>query len=321
MKETEVLALLKKYRDKNCSREELAFLDRWYESREGNGIAELSETEFKEDLLYIAKGLPLYTPALQKRRVWPQMASVAAAAAVLVLGFILYTYTPFFGKPKVPLQLTTLSVPADQQRQLTLADGSTIWVNAGSKVGYPKQFDGKTREVYLSGEAYFDIKQDPDKPFIIHTGKLKTTVLGTAFNIKEDPQSHRVTVTVTQGKVSVANGTEVLGIIKPNQQISFNTAENKFALTNVDAMKAIEWQKTGLRFEDISFADAAIKLEQRFKLNISFENKKLQNCRFTGTALNGENLDQILKVICSFNKASYVKQPDGSILIKGEGCE
>lgn len=321
MKETEVLALLKKYRDKNCSPEELAFLDRWYESREGNGIAELSETEFKEDLLYIAKGLPLYTPALQKRRLWPQMGSVAAAAAVLVLGFILYTYTPFFGKLKVQVQLTTLNVPADQQRQLTLADGSTIWVNAGSKVGYPKQFDGKTREVYLSGEAYFDIKQDPDKPFIIHTGKLKTTVLGTAFNIKEDPQSHRVTVTVTQGKVSVANGTEVLGIIKPNQQISFNTAENKFALTNVDAMTAIEWQKTGLRFEDISFADAAIKLEQRFKLKISFENKKLQNCRFTGTALNGENLDQILKVICSFNKASYVKQPDGSMLIKGEGCE
>lgn len=326
MKNTEVLALLEKYRERKCSEQELAFLDRWYEDRDVNGIATLNESQFKEDLLYIAEGLPLYhsviheVPMVHKRKLWPQF-SAAAAAAILLIGVFLYLYSPFFGKQNRSAQLIALNVPADQQRQLTLADGSTIWINAGSKVEYPKQFDGKTREVYLRGEAYFDIKHDPSKPFIIHTGKVQTTVLGTAFNIKEDPNSHQVTVTVTQGKVSVANGREVLGIVTPNQQISFNTTNHKYTLANVDAQKAIEWQKKDLYFDDISFADAAIKLGQRFKVKISFENEKISACRFTGTALNGENLDQILKVICSFNNASYQTQADGRILIKGEGCE
>jgi transmembrane sensor len=326
MKNTEVLALLEKYRERKCSEQELAFLDRWYEDRDVNGIATLNETEFKEDLLYIAEGLPLYIPVnhevpmVHKRKLWPQFRAVAAAA-ILLIGVFLYLYSPFLAKQNRSAQLIALNVPADQQRQLTLADGSTIWINAGSKVEYPKQFDGKTREVYLSGEAYFDIKHDPSKPFIIHTGKVMTTVLGTAFNIKEDTKSHRITVTVTQGKVSVANGVEMLGVITPNQQISFNTSNNKYALAKVDAQKAIEWQKKDLYFNDISFAEATVKLEQRFKVKISFENEKISACRFTGTALNGENLDQILKVICSFNNASYQAQADGRILIKGEGCE
>lgn len=332
MKNTEVLVLLEKYREKKCSEQELAFLNRWYENRDVNGIATLNETEFKEDLLYIAEGLPLYTPVIHqlpvdnevpvvhKRRLWPQFRPVAAAA-VLLIGVLLYLYSPYFGKQSGSAQLIALKVPAHQQRQLTLADGSTIWINAGSKVSYPKQFDGKTREVYLSGEAYFDIKQDPSKPFIIHTGKVLTTVLGTAFNIKEDPGSDRITVTVTQGKVSVANGKELLGIVTPNQQISFNTRNNTYALANVNAQKAIEWQKKDLYFDDISFADAVAILEQRFKVKISFENKKISTCRFTGRALTGEDLDQILKVICSFNNASYQTQADGGILIKGEGCE
>lgn len=330
MKNTEVLALLEKYREKSCSEQELAFLDRWYENRDVNGIATLNETEFKEDLLYIAEGLPLVAkiqdvPVVLEHQLWPQrklwLRPAAAAAAILLIGMFLYLYSPFFGKQSLTAQLTTLNVPAHQQQQLTLADGSTIWINAGSKVDYPKQFDGETREVYLSGEAYFEIKHDPSKPFIIHTGKVLTTVLGTAFNIREDTKSHRITVTVTQGKVSVANDREVMGIITPNQQISFNTNTNKYALANVDAKKAIEWQKKDLYFNDISFAEAAVKLEQRFKVKISFENKKISACRFTGTALNGENLDQILKVICSFNHASYQTQADGRILIKGEGCE
>lgn len=326
MKNTEVLALLEKYREKKCSEQELNFLNRWYENRDINGIAILNEIEFKEDLLYIAKGLPLYVPVnhevpvVHKRKLWQQFRPVAAAA-ILLIGVLLYLYSPFFGKQNSSAQLLALNVPAHQQRQLTLADGSTIWINAGSKVEYPKQFDGKTREVYLSGEAYFDIKHDPSKPFIIHTGEVRTTVLGTAFNIKEDTNSDQIIVTVTQGKVSVAKGSEVLGIVTPNQEISFNTRNNTYVLANVNAQKAIEWQRKDLYFDDISFADAAIKLEQRFKVKISFENKKISACRFTGTALNGENLDQILKVICSFNNASYQIQADGRILIKGEGCE
>jgi len=246
--------------------------------------------------------------------------SIAAVAAVLAISFTLYLAWPLLQNSLHPVTLTALNVPANQKKQVMLADGSKIWVNAGSQLKYPQTFNGKTREVYLSGEAYFDIKHDASKPFIIHTGKVITTVLGTAFNIKEDNLQHTVVVTVTRGKVSVANGNEALGTITPNQQISFNTVNKQHTKQDVDAKQAIAWQDTDIHFDDITFADAATQLQQRFKVKISFSNDKIKNCRFTGTAIEGEKLDKILKVICAFNNATYQIKADGSISIDGPGC-
>src|SRR6202012_2137401 len=106
------------------------------------------------------------------------------------------------------------------------------------------------------------------------------------------------------------NGSRPLGIITPNQQISFNVADNKVIKQDVDAQQVISWQQSEMHFDDISFGDAAKQLEQRFKVQINFSNEKLKNCRFTGTALAGEKLDAILKVICTFNNAAYQTKTD-----------
>src|SRR5690606_2859673 len=96
------------------------------------------------------------------------------------------------------------SVNSNEHRLLHLPDGSTVIVGVGSKLNYPSSFDSlRTREVYLEGQAYFDIRHNPQKPFIIHTGKVATTVLGTSFNIKAWPEDQDITVTVTRGKVRV----------------------------------------------------------------------------------------------------------------------
>jgi ferric-dicitrate binding protein FerR (iron transport regulator) len=246
--------------------------------------------------------------------------SIAAAAVILLVSSILYLQWPVIQQRLHPPQLTALTAGANQKKQVTLADGSRVWVNAGSELKYPKTFNSKIREVYLSGEAYFDIAHDAAKPFIIHTGNVVTTVLGTAFNIKEDKEKHTVQVTVTRGKVSVANGGRLLGVLTPNQQISFNGVKGNVIKGTVDAQQVIAWQQTELHFEDVSFADAAEQLQQRFNVKISFSNDKLKNCRFTGTSLNGEQLYKILNVICAFNNATYKKKADGSILIDGPGC-
>jgi transmembrane sensor len=246
--------------------------------------------------------------------------SIAAIAAVFALFFTIYLVWPSLQNRIDPPQLTELKVPLNQKKYVILTDGSKIWVNSLSELKYPKVFNGKTREVYLSGEAYFDIRHDASRPFIIHTGKVVTTVLGTAFNIKEDNRQNTVVVTVTRGKVSVANGDEPLGVITPNQQISFNTVNKRHTQKDVDAKQVIAWQENDIHFNNITFADAATQLEQRFKVKISFANEMVKNCRFTGTALNEENLDKILKVICTFNKATYQTKADGSIIIDGPGC-
>jgi transmembrane sensor len=246
--------------------------------------------------------------------------SIAAAAAVLMISLGFYLSWPLLGKRILPSDLTTIAVPDHQKKQITLADGSKVWLNAGSELRYPKTFNGKSREIYLSGEAYFDIQHDDSKPFLIHTGKVLTTVLGTAFNIKEDKNTHTIEVTVTRGKVSVADEGKLLGILTPNRQLSINLLNRIPTEKIVDAKAVIAWQDADILFDDITFADAAIQLQQHFHVKIAFSNARLKNCRFSGSTLDGDNLEKILKVICAFNHATWQTKPDGSILIDGPGC-
>ena len=317
MGNAEIQSLIKKYQEGNATEQEKALLESWYLKRDSHSVPGLTPDEFSEDLAFIAMGLPLHQP-VRSINWWPR---IAAAAAILAIFFSVYMEWPVLHNHLKPVQLTALNVPINQKKQITLADGSQVWVNAGSELRYPKTFNAKTREVYLSGEAYFDIQHDASKPFIIHTGEVITTVLGTAFNIKEDKSRHTIVVTVTRGKVSVANGREPLGIITPNEQISFNIQSNKVIQQAVDAAKVIAWQKIDLHFEDQTFAEVAKQLEQRFNVKITFSNNRIKNCRFTGASLTGEKLEKVLKTICDFNNATYTTQPDGSIMIDGPGCD
>ena len=252
---------------------------------------------------------------MHPKRTWWR--SIAAAAAILIVASALLLEWPAIHDRFYAPELATLTAPANGKQMIALADGSQVWVNAGAVLKYPKSFNGKTREVYLSGEAYFDIVHKSSQPFIVHTGKVLTTVLGTAFNINA---GKTVVVTVTRGKVSVIAYKQLLGYVTPDEQISYNTVSNEHTQTTVDAAKVIAWQQNDIHFEDITFENAAKQLQQQFNVKISFANDKVKNCRFSGTAVRGKNLDQILKVLCAFNNASYQHKPDGSIVIDGKGC-
>lgn len=329
MSRNQIEALLDRYVKGEASTEENALVERWLE-KNGNSNADWTSLDqsgkdewlssvFGDIKNTIGGGEDKVIQLPQRKHfLWR---SVAAAAAVLIISSVLYMEWPALQNRLHPVQLTALRVPANQKKEITLVDGSQVWVNAGSEIKYPKVFTGKVREVYLTGEAYFDIAHDTSKPFIIHTGKVVTTVLGTAFNIKEDKGKNTIEVTVTRGKVSVANGEKLLGVLIPNQQISFNTLKQEAIKGTVDANSVIAWQQSELHFDDVSFADAVSQLQKRFNVKINFSNDKIKDCRFTGTSLNGEKLDNILKVICAFNNATYQTKSDGSIIINGAGCK
>lgn len=317
-------ALLDKYLKGETSTAENELVERWLEENstadhEWRTLDQQSKEKWLSGVFSEIKGTIIKEDTKsvkqQQKLLWQ---NIAAAAAVFIISFTLYLQ---FQKRYYPAQLIALNVAAHQKKQVSLPDGSHVWINEGSELRYPKTFDGKLREVYLSGEAYFDIQHDIAKPFIIHTGSIVTTVLGTAFNIREDKNHHRIEVTVTRGKVSVANGNELLGIITPNQQISYDTSKDKAVKATVDASTVVAWQKSDLHFEDVSFEEAANQLQRHFNVKISFSNNRLKNCRFTGTSLKEEQLDRILKVMCDFNNATYQTKPDGSIVIEGPGCD
>lgn len=256
-------------------------------------------------------------PRRSENYLWHKIAGVAAA---LILVFSLYITWPVLKRQTLSQDLTLISTPAIQKKQVTLADGTTVWLNAGSELKYPKVFNEKTRVVYLSGEAYFDVKHEASRAFVIHTGKILTTVLGTAFNIKENQTRHTIQVTVTRGKVSVADDGKLLSILTPNQQVSIDLLTGNFTKTTTNANAVIAWQNDEMQFDDITLADAAMQLEQRFQVKITFDHDQLKNCRFSGSTLKGDSLDKILDVISGFNNATWKKQSDGHIVIYGAGC-
>jgi len=247
----------------------------------------------------------------------------AKVVAVLVVAFgagLMYYYlsAPVVKKKNAPVasanQLTRSS-----HSLIKLPDGSSVLLNNNSRLNYTT-FNEDNREVTLSGEAYFDIAKDKMHPFVIHTGKLKTRVLGTAFNIRAYPEENDVTVTVTKGKVEVGMENKTLGIITPNQQISFNKHNGSTVQQQVYADSILVWKQNDLVFDNTNFEEAAVIISSRFNVTMNFANEALKQCRFTASFLNENNIDQVLTVLCDVNNATYEKKND-TIIIKGEGCK
>jgi transmembrane sensor len=213
---------------------------------------------------------------------------------------------------------TTASVT--YTRYLSLPDGSSVVLHSGSNLSFPESFDGKTREVVLSGEAYFDINHNPEKPFIIHTGKVKTTVLGTAFNIRADDR--QVIVSVTRGKVRVENGSQVLAVLTPNEQVKFDVPEQKMTHQKVNANDIVtDWTKEDMVFNGISFEEIVEILSKRYGVKVQLGNESLKNCKVRASFSGKEKLEQVASVLCGIKNGEYEQLRDGTIVLNGEGCD
>lgn len=297
-----------------------ALMDKLWEELPENGKLSAEKTERILEHILPASRSRVVQP-LQKQRTFlsPWMKVAAAVALALLAGAIWYGNTSL-KKESSPIAQT--SEPSASEHQfLKLPDGSTVVLNAGSHLEYPSSFEGMGhREVLLRGEGYFDIKHDASKPFVVRTGNLTTTVLGTAFNIKAYDDEKNITVTVTRGKVQVSDEGRTLGVITPNQEITFDKLDRQSQQRSVDSNNAIAWKSHDIFFDDITLQEAAAQLEERFHVTIRFENEKTRHCRFTATFLHGEDLDQILQIICEFNGANYARDAGGNLLIKGDGC-
>lgn len=245
---------------------------------------------------------------------------LAAAAAILIAIFsITYLWQKSIDQGATPLSIVK-KVIRDEHEKIILPDGSEVILNANTTLSYPEKFGATTREVTLEGEGYFDIKHEVRKPFIVHAGNLSTRVLGTAFNIRASAKENKIVVTVTRGKVSVSKGDELLGTLIPGEQIQYDIKDNKPALKKVNTENVISWQAKDIFFNDATLAEIMDTLAKRFNTKITFSDSKGQKCRLTATFLNGESLEEILKVIAQFNGLSY-KINDSGIIIYGKPCD
>lgn len=251
----------------------------------------------------------------QQNKRWLYIA--ASVLLVCSIGLCAYLFT-LQDRTPVPAAYVENQVQAGQRMQIKLSDGTVVYVNSASKIRYPSSFPGKTREIYLEGEAYFDVAHDADKPFIVHTGNVQTRVLGTKFNITAYGKDE-IRVAVSRGKVSVGNGKTTLGLLTPNRQLKYNLINGKVDESAVDAEELSAWRKGDLIFNNVSMEEAAAIIERTYNVKFNFSNRKLARCRISASFLNKEDITQILRIMSQINSFHY-RLNNGEVKITGRGC-
>ncbi|NQU55219.1 MAG: FecR family protein [Bacteroidetes bacterium] len=221
-----------------------------------------------------------------------------------------------------------VSSPAGAKSMVTLPDGSSIWLNAGSNLKYSNLYGKKNREVLLSGEAFFDVSKDKSKVFIVKTSDLNIKAYGTSFNVKSYPEESTVETTLVEGSIGVTRtrfsdkkNDEVM--LEPNQRVVYYKPSKSIAKSvsevkpenvevesevapkqkltyliskGIEAEQFISWKDGTLLISSETLKDLAVKLERKYDVKIHFENKEIQNFKFTG-ALENETIEQVIEAI------------------------
>jgi transmembrane sensor len=267
------------------------------------------------------------TPDLEiprvKRFIWMRYAAAAAVIGGLVVSVYLFTNrTPAKPIPVISDNKTISNTPnpTNSRQTIHLPDGSTAILNAGSKLNYPSAFTHDRRDVYLSGEGFFDIYHDTRRPFFVHIGKLYIKVLGTAFNIKAYPADERIEVTVTRGKVQVFKENQPVIVLKASQQFSFSNITEAIVTKLVDTIPVVAWKPAEIYFNDITMGEAARQMEQRFGLVIEFTDPSARTCKVTATFSEDDLAEEMLTVLCAITKTEYTIT-NKKVTINGKGSD
>lgn len=246
--------------------------------------------------------------------------TVAAAAVVAIIAGVIYfnsTGTSVSTKDNGQLAVATPRIT----KNIVLPDSSLVILQPGSRLDYAPVFGKDARELTLTGEAWFDVRHDATRPFIVHTGKVSTTVLGTAFSVRAWENGNDVVVTVNRGRVQVADNAGVLGVITPDQQISYNNATAIASQSSVNAAEISSWKEQEYTMDDLTIEEMTRALQEKYGVAIEVTQKEgTGECRFTGSFRQDETLDRVLNVISKVFKASWIRK-DNKILLQHIRCD
>ena len=199
-----------------------------------------------------------------------------------------------------------LVVPKCGEYKLRLSDGSLIVLNSESKLRYPVNFNGDTREVFLSGEAYFEVAKHPGKSFVVHTDHADVQVLGTWFNVSAYPDEENTEVTLLNGSVQVGREEEQ-AILLPGQQFLLNNRTSEKTIRDVDTSVYVAWTRGLFRFDAMPLEQLMLKLSRWIPVTYTFKDEAIKKIRFTGGFRKYDDVDHTLKMLeviinISFNR-------------------
>ncbi len=344
--------LLQRYLEGDCTEEEKKLVECWYEllddghepdvpAEEVKGIMKRLWPKIKDQTeppRIIAK-IPTHTSVIP---IWGRWLSVAAILVGVAISIFWFSETKnnnqIFKQGKSIANLIKAENNKATNDTVYLADNSVVVLEPNAKLYYPHSFNSVKREVYLEGNAFFQVTKNPKCPFYVYSNNIVTQVLGTSFFIKNNPATNEVEVSVRTGKVAVyADEQEITRIrrdedsngviLKPNQKVIYNREDHYFRTTLVDAplpLLSVDQSDDKITeldfvFEETPLSKVLSNLEDAYHIEIVMENGGLVNCLFSGD-IKGQNLYDQLEIICQSVQASYEIRGT-KILLKGTGCD
>ncbi len=331
------IKLLIKYLDEDCSADERKSVTIWLQESESNqrnfddlrklwkatSQLDLLDESYDTDVEWIvlqqriedesrerqvrsvnrSSWLSLYNPVL------PTLSKIAAVFLIVAL-----TTVFIFDRYYIPVEevsqtvLKEISMDKGHRGKVTLSDGTKVYINSDSRITIPNRFKANIREVYLEGEAYFDVTEDPNKPFIISTKGAKVEVLGTSFSVKNYPDDTIIQTVVEEGTVSFSsadNGHMNEVILTAGNLGRLNTEDNVMQKAYVgDVQSYLSWMSGYLTFKDESMKDVAKQLERKYDIEVVFDSKEISEMNLTAE-LRSRSLERVIKTISMSLKIDY----------------
>jgi hypothetical protein len=222
-------------------------------------------------------------------------------------------------KGNIP-EINTLVIPYGNRSIITLADGSKVWLNAGSRLIYPSEFVDKKREVFLVGEAYFVVTKNENKPFVVKTTDIEISVLGTHFNVSAYPEDYSVQTVLAEGSVRINklnSGLFEKGItLTPGQLAYYNKKNEKTRIYNVDVEQYTSWTEGLFSFSNTDFNRIVKKLERYYNIRFQFDDPLKGTIQISGKLDVMKDKKEVFEYLSILTGLDFIKMSDNNYLIK-----
>ena len=307
--------LFQRYLDSSCTRQEMEEFFGYVKEAQHDDLLrqyiQKIDAELKNNPSYsthvdhkgrlvISESREMNVDTGRKRKVipWNIFTGVAASLILIVCAVWFFRYEKSVAEPtSITESRTKKSTDRSESKFLLLEDGTQVWLNAASSLEYPDKFSSGKHEVYLTGEAFFDVKHAEKIPFIIYTGKVSTTVLGTAFNIKAYPGQKNITITVSRGKVKIDRKDGWTTTLTKGQQVKIEPEGIAVQEKKITADEVAGWHQGNLVFDDESLQDILSDLERVYNVRIEVADPTHLSVKYSTSFKKEIGVEQALQVL------------------------
>jgi ferric-dicitrate binding protein FerR (iron transport regulator) len=305
----QTLSLLKRFiQDDFLSTQELKVLKRVLEDPRNSQVIDIwmhdywdladeveSNTSFSDIIGQVNQAYQTRNQKIFWDRKWVKQ--LQKIAAILILPLVLVSAYLVLSRVDSNLQYAEAIVPNGQKSEIVLPDNTHIWLNSGTRLKYPVKFGSGKREVFLDGEAYFEVAHNANAPFIVNAKNVAVKVLGTTFNVKAYYDESQVETALLSGKIKllIDNRDEI--DVHPGELVNISGSQKSVSKSGFNSEEIVGWKNNRLVFRDDTFSNLVKKIERWYDVEIIYDEKLYDHKRLTVELREGESIDRLMQII------------------------